>query len=128
VAPEPLVLGSVSRGGTVSKKVVVRGKEPFRILKVEGNEDLFQFKTDAESSPMHIVEVVFAPKGDAGQVKQSFRIVTDKGESYQVMLTAYATVVDPAAGTAEREPAPTGVRRSAANAGAASRDSVVGQD
>jgi hypothetical protein len=128
VAPEPLVLGSVPRGETVSKRVVVRGKQPFRILKVEGNDELFQFKMDDESKATHYVEVVFSPKGDVGQVKQAIKIVTDKGESYHATLTAYATVVDSATGTAEREPTSAEVRRSAASAGAAGRDSVVGQD
>ena len=114
VAPEPLVLGSVPRGEEVTKKVVVRGKEPFKILKVEGGEDLFQFKIDEASSPMHIVEVVFAAKGDVGQVKQTVKIHTDKGETFHATLTAYATVVDATGG--------------AAGAGDASRASIVGQD
>jgi hypothetical protein len=119
VSPEPLVLGNVSRGETVAKKFVVRGKKPFRILKVEGDLENFQFKNESEPSLTHIVEVVFAAKSEPGQVKQDFQILTDMGESYQAKLTAYATIVAP--GSASKE---TDLR---ANAAAAGATSVVGQ-
>ncbi|MEX2317676.1 MAG: DUF1573 domain-containing protein [Pirellulales bacterium] len=125
VAPESLLLGNVPRGEEVSKKVVVRGKTPFRILAVKCDEEGFQFKTDEESKEMHIIEIVFAPKRDAGQVKQTIHITTDMGESYRPTLTAYATVVTGATDTAERKPGDSEIRPNSASAGKASSGSVV---
>jgi hypothetical protein len=119
VSPEPLVLGSVRHGETVAKKFVVRGKKPFRIVKVEGGSEQFQFKNESEPSQTHIVEVVFAANNEPGQVKQDFQILTDMGETFQAKLTAYATIV--ASDSASKE---TDLRSSAAAAGATS---VVGQ-
>jgi hypothetical protein len=97
--PEPLMLGNVVRGEQVSKKVIVRGKKPFKIVSVECPEDSFQFKTDDAASDRHVVEILFDAKGDAGRVKQTINIVTDLGDRYHATVTAYATVVDGASST-----------------------------
>jgi hypothetical protein len=128
VAPESLLLGNVSPGEEVSKKVVVRGKTPFKILAVKCDEEGFQFKHDEDSSKQHIVEIVFAAKRDAGQVKQTIHITTDLGETYQPTVTAYATVVAGATDTAERKPAESEIRPNAASAGSASGGSSVVSD
>lgn len=102
VAPEPLMLGEVARGQQVTKKVVVRGKQPFRIVSVECDEGCFQFKTDEADSERHVVEVVFDAQRDPGKVKETIHIATSLGEAYDTTLTAYATVVPvPATGTGQ---------------------------
>jgi len=123
VSPEALDLGSVVRGESIAKRFVVRGKKPFRIVKVEGDADLFQFKNNDAESQTHIVEVVFAAKRDPGQLKQSINIVTDMGETFQANLTAYATILPLRGETVQNGAAET--KQSAAKAGAAS---MVGQD
>ena len=100
VSPEPVVLDDVARGEHVSKKVIVRGKKPFKIVSFNCDDDSFQFKTDDQASERHIVEIVFDAKKDVGKVKKTVQITTDLGNSYDVTLTAYATVID-----AKSEPA-----------------------
>jgi hypothetical protein len=101
--PEPLMLGNVVRGQQVSKKVIVSGKKPFKIVSVDCPEDSFHFKTDDAASDRHFVEVLFDAKGDVGKVKQTINIVTDLGDNYQATVTAYATVVESAAPAAATE-------------------------
>ena len=93
VAPESLVFGDVAPGQLVPKKIIVRGKKPFKIVSVNSDADCFQFKTDGKTSDRHVVEVVFAPKNDAGKVKETIHIATDLGDTYEASLTAYATVI-----------------------------------
>jgi hypothetical protein len=93
VAPESVLLGDVTLGGQVSKKVIVRGKKPFRILSVECAEDSFQFKVDDRASALHVVEIVFDAKKDVGNVKQAIHIATDLGEEFRTTFTAYANVL-----------------------------------
>lgn len=92
VAPESLLLGDVTQGEQVSKKVLVRGQQPFRITAIHCDEKCFQFNTDDQSSERHIVEVTFDAR-DVGTVKQTIDIATDMGEQYHAKLTAYATVL-----------------------------------
>jgi hypothetical protein len=100
VAPEPLMLGEVARGQQITKKVIVRGKQPFRIVSVECDEGCFQFKTDEEDSERHVVEVVFDAQRDPGKVRETIHIATSLGEAYDTTLTAYATVLPVPADTA----------------------------
>lgn len=130
VAPEPLLLGEVARGGQVSKKVLVRGKQPFRIVSVQcDDEDCFQFKAGDETSERHVVEITFDAKKDVGAVRETIHIATDLGEKYQATLTAYATVVPAALEPTAAEPSSAAVRIEAGTAGAASPvpDGVVSQ-
>jgi hypothetical protein len=95
VAPESVLLGDVVFGQQVSKKVIVRGKKPFRILSIKCDEDSFQFNVDDQPNERHVVEIVFDAKKEVGSVKQLIHITTDLGETFETTLTAYATVVEP---------------------------------
>jgi hypothetical protein len=121
VAPEPLMLGEVAHGGQVSKRLLVRGKKPFRIMSVNSDaEDCFHFKTDNQPSERHIVEVTFDARKQAGPLKQTINITTDLGEKYSATLNAYATIV-PAAlePAATSEPSATAIQIEAGTASAA---------
>jgi len=93
VAPEALVFGEVAFGQQVPKKIVVRGKKPFKIVALNCDDGCFAFKTDDKVSDRHVVEVLFDAKRDPGKVKETIHIATDLGKSYDATLTAYATVV-----------------------------------
>jgi hypothetical protein len=102
VAPESLMLGDVTQGDQVSKKVLVRGKQPFKIISMKCDADCFEFKTDDQANERHVVEVVFNGKHDPGKVKETIRITTDLGSGLATSLTAYANVV-PAATEAPKK-------------------------
>ncbi|MGD9635691.1 MAG: hypothetical protein AB7U97_20580, partial [Pirellulales bacterium] len=107
VAPEALRFGDVASGATIPMKVLVRGKKPFKITSVQSPSGQIEFKTDEESSPRHVIEVVFAGSEQPGQIKEPIHITTDLGETYDATVTAYATVLAPAAAQpAENQVAP----------------------
>jgi hypothetical protein len=126
VAPEPLMLGAVSQGGQVAKKVLVRGKQPFRIVSVQcGDEESFHFRVDSDVSERHVVEVIFEAKKGIGAIKQPIHFATDLGEKFQATVTAYATIVAPAAQPAAVEPAAATIKNDAGAAGTASQAVVT---
>jgi hypothetical protein len=130
VAPEPLLLGDVVRGGQVSKKVLIRAKQPFRILSIQcDDEQCFQFKTADQASERHIVEIVFSANKDPGAVKQTINVATDLGADFQATLTAYATVVAPVVEPTVSDPGAAAVHVEAgtASAAGASNGQVVAQ-
>jgi hypothetical protein len=131
VSPESVMLGDVAQGQQTSKKFIVSGKKPFKITSFQcADEDCFQFKTDSEAKPRHIVELTFNAKKSPGSVKEAVHIGTDLGEKLQAQLTAYATVIPGAAPPATaattpaaKPPAPVAVPGDgtpAANGGTAS--------
>jgi hypothetical protein len=96
VTPQLLVLGDVQPGQEMTKKIVVRGREPFKIIDVtcgEGDEDCFEFETDQESRAVHFVEVKFRAGEEPGKLETPIRIVTDRGEGRAATFSASATVV-----------------------------------
>jgi hypothetical protein len=119
-----VLLGEVAQGQQVSKKIIVRGRKPFRILSIQcADEDCFQFKTDDQSSDRHIVEIIFNAKKDAGKVKEAIQIATDLGDKFHAGVTAYATIVPaaPAApATAANDSAATPAAGTPGDAGKAS--------
>lgn len=129
VAPEALRFGDVTMGASVPKKVLVRGRKPFKITSVESESGAFEFKTDEESKPTHTVEIVFAGGENPGPVKETIHITTDLGETFDASLTAYATVV-PAANEQPATEAPTaapGVTSAPVNSASSASGSVAAQ-
>lgn len=131
VAPEPLVLDDVKLGQQVSKKFIVRGKKPFRIVSIQCDEDCFQFNVGREESPSerHVVEIVFNANKDVGNVKQLIHITTDMGQTLAATLTAYVKVVpsDPPATVGGSGANVDVVNGGTASAGVEPVDHVAGQ-
>jgi len=92
VTPETLVLGDVEPGKPVTKKLIVRGKKPFRILDVNCGDDCFTFKTDEKSKALHFVQLTYLPDNRPGSVKVPVQITTDRGPNRGARLTVSAMV------------------------------------
>lgn len=93
VSPNQLVLGEVQPGEEVTKRIVVKGKQPFRITSLDCEDDCFEFQADDEPKRVHVVTVTFRADQEPGKVQQSIRIATDRGEHIGATLDAYAEVV-----------------------------------
>jgi hypothetical protein len=92
VTPEALVLGDVEPGKPITKKLIVRGKKPFRIVDVNCGDDCFTFKTDQEAKQLHFVELTFNPADTPGSIKVPVEITTDRGPNIGVTLVITANV------------------------------------
>jgi len=93
VTPEALVLGDVRSGKVITKKLIVRGKKPFRILDVNCNDDCFAFKIDQDSKSLHFVELTFKPANRPGDLKVPVEITTDRGPNRGARLMVTAKVL-----------------------------------
>jgi hypothetical protein len=94
VAPESLMFNSVAQGGQATKKFLVRGKKPFKIISITSDDEtVLQCKTDDVSSDRHIVDVVFDANRDAGDVKIPIRIATDLGDKFTARRRTPAVAV-----------------------------------
>ena len=97
VTPETLVLGNVPADSAVTRKVVVRGKKPFRIVDVNCGDNCFTFNTDDTSKLLHLVEITYRPGNNLGAVKVPVQIATDRGANRSATLVISANVTNPAA-------------------------------
>jgi hypothetical protein len=88
VSPAALTLGVVQPGQKISRNIIVRGKEPFRVTGVQCGDDCFQFDVGNEQKPMHLIPVSFTAGNEPGQVTQEIEIVTDNGLRSTILATA----------------------------------------
>jgi hypothetical protein len=95
VSPVSLCLGIVKPGETVTKQLLVRGAQPFKITHVKCEDDRFAFQPSADSKKLHLVPVTFTAALDSGNVVQRIEIETDMGSGVVAGCTAIATVRDP---------------------------------
>jgi hypothetical protein len=103
ISPQPLMFGDVPQGEQVTKKILVRGKRPFKILAVKSDSDGFEFKTDDQSSERHIVDVIYHAQENRGKIVDTIRVLTDLGSRMQTKVTAYAMVTPGALEISKRE-------------------------
>ncbi len=76
VAPSPLTLGSLKVGEEVSRRVVVRGSKPFRILSIEGQDDGLSVEFPGQPALVHVVTVKWVPM-QVGDLKRDLKFQTD---------------------------------------------------
>ena len=91
VTPASLFLGEVAKGQTVTKKLIVRGSKPFKILELNCDDDCFDFAVSDEVKPLHVVEVTFT-SDQAGKVEKVIHIKTDRESGGSTSLVAHAIV------------------------------------
>lgn len=103
VTPENLVLGTVKAGEPVTRKVVVRGKKPFKILDVNCGDNCFTFQTDDESKELHLVEIIYRPGDQPGPIKVPVTITTDRPNRGAALTVSADVVADPAAAESQAE-------------------------
>ncbi len=98
VSPALLFLGNVPAGSQCTKRLVVRGPEPFRITKVECKDQRFRFEMPDEAKTLHFVPVVFNADEIPGEISQTIHVHTDLAGGKHAEADASATVVFPVTG------------------------------
>ncbi|MCA9257858.1 MAG: DUF1573 domain-containing protein [Planctomycetales bacterium] len=101
VTPSTLVLNRVAPGDIVTKRILVRGREPFRVVSVDCPDNCLQFQADNEDAKsLHWVEVTFTAGDNPGDLNIPIQIVTDRGAEHAAHCNVLATVTAPPAGGA----------------------------
>jgi hypothetical protein len=82
----------VNEGDEATKKLVIRGKAPFKILGVEcDGGDCLKFETSSEARKVHFIPVTFHAKQKTEALEHQVRIRTDVGE--ELVVTCQVTAI-----------------------------------
>ena len=76
VSPAAVSLGTTTPTSVISRRLVVRGDEPFEIMDVQCADQRFQFKVPTGLKKVHLMSVEFKGDGNAARISQQIRIVT----------------------------------------------------
>ena len=77
VFPASVGLGTISPGGQLEKKLVVRGKEPFEVADVLCADPRFEFEVPVGSKKVQLVKMRFKGDGTDRSISQQIQIVTN---------------------------------------------------
>ncbi|QEG41576.1 DUF1573 domain-containing protein [Roseimaritima ulvae] len=77
VSPAALTMGAVKPGGEFTRRLVVRGEQPFGIAKVLCSDERFSFAAPEGQKKVHFLPLTFTADDQAGPIAQSIRIVSD---------------------------------------------------
>ncbi len=93
VSPASLSLGVLHPGEKVTKQVVVRAKQPFRVVGVDcEGDDYFSFETPEDARKVHLIPVTFTAGDEAASIAQKISIKTDLGEGAVASCLATVTI------------------------------------
>lgn len=90
-SPTLLDFGAVSGGNPVTKKILLKGKEPFTITKVECEDPSVKFEIPTESKALQFLPVTFTPSADS-KLKSLIKIETSLG-SLDIQVTGSQAVM-----------------------------------
>ncbi len=96
VATPNVALGTVSPGNNKTVNVIIRGKQPFMISKVEceSEQEMFQVNLPTTARTTHIIPLTFTPPTKPGAFSETFT-VTIAGRTEPVTFKAHGTVGSP---------------------------------
>lgn len=79
VSPQILALGNVKPGETIQQKMVLKGKEPFKIIGITSNDAEIHFDNDEKSKKAHLINIFVAPtpKDRRGTISGEVLVQTD---------------------------------------------------
>lgn len=93
VSPALLYVGAAEPGQKVTKQLIVRGKQPFKVLEVVCGDSCFEFKTTEDAKAMHMIPVTFHAAQQTGKVQHKIDVKTDLGGGASGSCTVWAHVI-----------------------------------
>jgi hypothetical protein len=95
VSPTSLFLGVLEPGQTVTKNLVVKGKQAFHVECIDCNENsqlTFKAPKPDESRSIYVIPVTFTAGDNPGQFSQKITIKTSYGDGLECCCVATATI------------------------------------
>ncbi len=91
ISPQSLALGTMKPGESVSKRIVVKGREPFTIETIEAEGWNVEFSGTDIPRTTHLINTTFTPTEAVGPQKIAVKIKTggDSSVSANALLTAH---------------------------------------
>lgn len=107
VQPEVVTFGLVAAGAKKPVNVVIRGRKPFTIEKIESEKTAgaFEVRLPQDARTIHVLPLTFVAPATGGEVSDSFT-VTIAGTGQTVTFKAFAQVNAPAGAAATATTAP----------------------
>ncbi|REJ66753.1 MAG: DUF1573 domain-containing protein [Planctomycetota bacterium] len=94
VSPASLQLGVIKPGDQVTKQLVVRGNEPFKIARISCPDNCFRFDTPQEAKKLHRIPVTFTAGEKSGRFVEKIEIEVEGKPNTLPAVMAHFEVAD----------------------------------
>jgi hypothetical protein len=96
ISPEVVSFGNLSPGQRKTVNVVIRGKQPFLVERIESEHSsgMFEVRLPKEAKPIHVVPLAIIAPQESGTVEEEFA-VTISETSEKLTFRAHAKVIVP---------------------------------
>jgi hypothetical protein len=99
VSPSSLFLGILQPGQKITKQIVLKGKQPFRVTGIETGAKGFTFPSTAgEAKSLHLIPITFEAGKEPVKFSEKITIRTDLAEHGRIEVPAYGQILAPLAG------------------------------
>jgi hypothetical protein len=97
VNPSSWFLGTLDPGQSATRKLVLRGKQPFKIVSVKCEDQRFEIDRAGgdEKKALHVIPVTFKAGNTPGQVNATIEIETDMGTGVATKCLTTGTIREP---------------------------------
>jgi hypothetical protein len=93
ISPSPLLLGTLAPGQSVTKQLVISGKQPFKVLSIGSDQEALQFKTSPDvTKKVHLIPVTVVAPESPGEFHYTISIETDLASAGKATCQARGTV------------------------------------
>lgn len=79
ISPATIDIADIKKGETISKRIIVRGTEPFQIVSYNSSDKGLELKINEDKKKLHIIPITWQAGEKPGKVKASVEILTDLG-------------------------------------------------
>ncbi len=79
ISPQSFAFGNVKPGEPIQQRIVLRGREPFRVLEITSEQAEIRFEKDESPKKAHLINIIVAPhsSGVTGDVNGQLLLKTD---------------------------------------------------
>ncbi len=92
VSPASLFMGVLEPGQSATKRLVVKGNKPFKVVKVNCPDGCFEFEPSDQEKAIHLIPVKFTAGDSPGQVSETIEIETNLGNGLKAKCSASVTI------------------------------------
>lgn len=91
VSPSPMLFGKIPQQSITTKKLILRGEQPFKVLSIHSKDDRVRCKHHLDSKKLHLITVTIDFGNDSQDLQCQLEISTDCEAAKSIVIEVQAS-------------------------------------